>query len=798
MLCPLLFLSAFIVLAGAQQQSVTQPSVVDISSCPITYYGQKYEKLYVTFTRRDIVMCFDKFYDPRNEGDCIVGSSPDKRRAAFNIVQAESVLERWVKNKTQTIQNSLRCSVQITMQISSSKISLHLFNFGTEAAMFLEARGTGLVAFYTQVSDVVINKVEVNNIVYQSQNHTIDISGCRHSDTVYKPGTVVNSDPQICSNVTCSETATLQTSGCGPLEHCQGNGICVLDTMLDSTCTVTGPTVIDVHGHMNSIQDRCAYSLFSTPLLPDFLVLGNFRDRRRKDVSFLDSVTLRVDGHDIHLEQGGRVQLDDSTLTLSSSPQLVHGVQLSKDQTGVTAELTKLNISVFFDGNTAQILLEGQAGSSVEGLCGNSSSSLSDLRLSEYSSTSCEMQYSETADSTIDCNSVTERCNLLKEAPFSSCNTDIDPEPYITACTDTLCKYPAVDGLNCQFLKAYARACSLHNHALDGWTSNTGCSSEAFCQDRTCSDHEFCGEKTVSGDTRCFCRTIFASKYQANNSLGDATVCKENSASLTLVGCLLEDKDINYSALQLNDPTCRGRVDKLTHMVTFSFNSSNRCGTVVTTNNSYIIYKNTIRSQNYSDVITRKDQVQIDFSCVYSQPSIHTATFRIRDWSVAQRITSGAWNYTLTIKAYTDAGRTQLVEWNSELQLNEKIWMVLKTDGLDGSMVSVVTDSCWATDKASPTSSPRHDLIINGCANPADPTVQVEENGLATSTYFSFNMFRFTGGSSDIFLHCQLHLCPKQGNNCIPTCNTPARVHRSASLTYEPEAPAFISVSWTY
>ncbi|XP_014185503.1 uncharacterized protein LOC106632455 [Haplochromis burtoni] len=243
------------------------------------------------------------------------------------------------------------------MQIGSSSISLHLFNFGTEAAMFLEADGIGLVAFYTRVSDVLINKVEVNNIVYKSQNDTIDISGCRHSDTVYKPGTVVNSDPQICSSVTCSETATLQTSGCGPLEHCQGNGICVLA----STCTVTGPTVIDVQGHMNSIQDRCAYSLFSTPLLPEFLVLGNFRDRRRKDVSFLDSVTLRVDGHDIHLEQGGRVQLDDSTLTLSSSSQLVHGVQLSKDQTGVTAKLSlsNLNISVFFDGNTAQIHVEG-------------------------------------------------------------------------------------------------------------------------------------------------------------------------------------------------------------------------------------------------------------------------------------------------------------------------------------------------------------------------------------------------------------------------------------------------------
>ncbi|CAI5660805.1 unnamed protein product [Oreochromis niloticus] len=499
--------------------------------------------------------------------------------------------------------------------------------------------------------------------------------------------------------------------------------------MVNSVCTVTGPTIIDVHSQINSIQDRCAYSLFSTPSLQDFQVQGNFEDQRRKDVSFLGSVTLLVDGHDIHLEQGGRVQLDDSTLTLSSSSQLVHGVQLSKDQTGVTAKLSlsNLTISVFFDGDTAQIHLEGPAGSSVEGLCGNSSRSLSDLRLSEYSSTSCEMQYSEPADSTINCNSVTERCNLLKEAPFSSCNSDIDPEPYITACTDTLCKYPAVDGLNCQFLKAYARACSLHNHTLDGWTSKTDCSSEAFCQDRTCSDHEFCGEKTVDGDTRCFCRAIFASKYQANNSLGDPTVCMQNSASVTLVGCLLEDKGIDYSALHLKDPTCRGQVDELTHMVTFSFNSSNSCGTEVT--------------------------------------------------------------------SFTDAGRKQAVESNTEVQLNQKIWVELKTDGLDGDMVVMVTDSCWATDQPSPDSTPRYDLIINGCANPADQTVQVEGNGLGTANYFSFNMFQFTESSGEVYLHCKLHLCPKQ-NNCVPTC--PAGAHRRRYARSKYEGEAFISMAWTH
>lgn len=56
--------------------------------------------------------------------------------------------------------------------------------------------------------------------------------------------------------------------------------------MLYSTCTVTGPTVIDFHGQVNSVEDRCSYSLVLTPSVPDFHVLGNFRERRRKDVTF--------------------------------------------------------------------------------------------------------------------------------------------------------------------------------------------------------------------------------------------------------------------------------------------------------------------------------------------------------------------------------------------------------------------------------------------------------------------------------------------------------------------------------
>lgn len=75
-------------------------------------------------------------------------------------------------------------------------------------------------------------------------------------------------------------------------------------------CTVTGPTVIDFQGQQSSVKDRCVYSLVSDSS-SGFEVLANFQERRRRDVSFLDSVSLRPAGSEVyfHLEQGGRIKV---------------------------------------------------------------------------------------------------------------------------------------------------------------------------------------------------------------------------------------------------------------------------------------------------------------------------------------------------------------------------------------------------------------------------------------------------------------------------------------------------------
>lgn len=66
----------------------------------------------------------------------------------------------------------------------------------------------------------------------------------------------------------------------------------------------------------------------------------------------------------------------------------------------------------------------------------------------------------------------------------------------------------------------------------------------------------------------------------------------------------------------------------------------------------------------------------------------------------------------MSMKAYVNAGYTKPID--SAVLLNQKIWVELKTDGLDANTVAVVIDSCWATSQESDSSKPRYDLINDG------------------------------------------------------------------------------------
>ncbi|XP_078139755.1 uromodulin-like [Centroberyx gerrardi] len=582
-------------------------------------------------------------------------------------------------------------------------------------------------------------------------------------------------------------------------------------------CTVSGSTVIDFHGNDQTITHRCAYTLLSvaSETYPDVDVVAVFQERRRTDVPLLSHVLLLLkdDGITVTLEQG-RVTVGDDVQTLSDTPETVSGVELSKDGTGVTAKIPYYGemIPVFFDGVTVQIDITGYTDDASGGLCGNPTDpsgsppvSVSTVKDSTHSDDDCETPQTEDPDSSLDCDTMTVKCNLLMQEPFTACNMHIDPEPYISACTDILCNYPAGDDLLCQLLEAYARTCSSHSSdTLDGWRETAGCSATptAFCPDTYCTSDEFCGEKRNNNgviENVCLCRAIFASENSLDVMFGYPTVCEDSYASFSLPRCVLEENNIDYTDLHLNDDACTGYLDDDTHMVTFSF-SGDTCSTVVTTSNNQLLFKNTISIDSTDDgTITRNDDVQIDFSC-YSTQTADTSMdigIRIRDSSVSEVIESGEWIYTLTMNAYLDSDRTQAITSSTEINLDQTIWVELSTDGLDDNAVAVVTDSCWATNEASSSGSLRYDLITSGCADTDDGTVAVEGNGAGTSNYFSFNMFQFSEQTSDVYLHCQLKLCALDDGDCVPDCNPARRRRRSLVSNSEDMSPALITMAWT-
>ncbi|KAJ4919664.1 hypothetical protein JOQ06_011207 [Pogonophryne albipinna] len=772
-------------LSASQTGTLNAPRDINISTVPITFYGKTYTWLHVKIDNKAEV-CFKN--DPSEEDiDCVMtndGVVLDEVQYRVSVQSVPLIAE--LVNINTTGQGVVYIGFY---NDNTWNMTWAFYSFGSQAACrtYFPAGHpySDSLVMSTKVGGTVMDTWRPPAKTYTSR----DLSGCRDTGGAIIPGSEKLSE-EPCSVERCSLSAVFaNVTECGPEEVCQADNTCAIPPMV---CTVTGSTVIGFHGAEHSVQDRCAYSLMEAE--GSFKVIAAFRERRRTDVPLLDHLILSLPYVTMYLEQGGRVQVGGEALVLNSTAQLMYGVELSKDRTGVTAKFPSSSMTLFFDGNSAHVAGHPEA---VEGLCGSPSNPSWTTTLtaekSSFSLSGCEFQSEGSVDSTINCIRSTEHCNLMMQLPFSACHEHTDPEPYISACTHTLCRYPSVDGVDCHFLEAYAKACSLQaNVTLEDWRSTSGCSPPPPCQ-QPCSDHEFCGEEFNS--TRCFCRALFASKYNATQSLGDPTVCRQDSASVVLAGCLLDDKGIDFSTLHLKDPSCKGHMDPQSHLVTFSFNSSAPCGTEVMRNNSQIFYENSIMSSNSSSVITRSDQFQIDFSCKNTEPEVRSESFRIKDRSVVQQLVSGEWNYTLTMSSFSDASLLQPVGADTEILLNQKVWLQLEVVGLDANMVAIVIDSCWATNQASPDSSLRYDLISNGCPNPADDTVQMQGNGQGTSSVFSFNMFEFSGGSSEIYLHCKLELCPTQGQDCTPSCGGPDRRRRRSAIYADGNA-ALITMGW--
>ncbi|XP_068164932.1 uncharacterized protein [Antennarius striatus] len=527
----------------------------------------------------------------------------------------------------------------------------------------------------------------------------------------------------------------------------------------DPLCTVIGPSVIDFFNFNFTVEDRCTYTLMSTS---NVTINGEFKQRRRKDISLLDNLTLMFTNVNeiIKLLHDGRVLVNNTELNLKNTPEdLGGGLMISKDNSGVITKLTtsESSLTVFFNGQYAQISYTG-------------------LKV-------LERLYAGLIAV------ICSRCSMISDDTIFNC-TIVDPAPYEAMCKEILCKYPQLDGFKCPFHEAFARACILNSNTLGDWRSAISCvqphgpqGSESAVQVLTLSvmallipghhtdmlallRHLQRSSQSKAAGISAYHGWFVGVVERQHWRRGDDPVCEDNlhSVSVTLVGCLLSEQGFNINNLHLNDDTCLGQVDNATNMLTFKFNDSNRCGAEFTLDEfNNLVVTNTIRNTNTSATVGSTDQVDIDISCQFANVENQMSNLRVIDNSVVLDLKIGEFSYTLTMMTFTDADFTKPVTKNTKLSLRQKIFVLINTTGLEGAMVAVFIDTCWATDNIS-----RFDLIKDGCAIPSDIMLSVTGNGLGTTTSFSFKMFQFLGSSDAVNLKCQIKLCEA---NCDPVVN---------------------------
>ncbi|MCJ8738137.1 hypothetical protein PDJAM_G00032080 [Pangasius djambal] len=246
--------------------------------------------------------------------------------------------------------------------------------------------------------------------------------------------------------------------------------------------------------------------------------------------------------------------------------------------------------------------------------------------------------------------------------------------------------------------------------------------------------------------------------------------CTDTIGSVSLSRCQLFEAGYSVNELHLKDPNCTGVVED--GRLVFRFDSDAKlCGGNLESNTTHLIYNNAVRT--LSELISHNSRLNISISCVYplilnlSMPMALQAEGSLID----KELPAVEGTYQSHMLVYPNNSFTEPYSGNVSIALNQKIYVAVRVAGFNSDLIATVLDSCWATPNMDTNSDIYWYLIVKGCPNPDDSTVEVLQNGISTSSYFSFRMFSFSALGDNIFLHCQVHLCLLDSGNCEMRCD---------------------------
>uniref|UniRef100_A0A8C1LU47 ZP domain-containing protein n=1 Tax=Cyprinus carpio TaxID=7962 RepID=A0A8C1LU47_CYPCA len=241
----------------------------------------------------------------------------------------------------------------------------------------------------------------------------------------------------------------------------------------------------------------------------------------------------------------------------------------------------------------------------------------------------------------------------------------------------------------------------------------------------------------------------------------------------------LHSVGLHKDYLRLNDPACTLDSNG-THVVANI--SLNACGTMIEEDEEYIIFKNEIFStDDPNSIITRKHEVEIEFSCRYEKKNNISLEFTAR-----KHITTitekgfGTLTYSFglfrTANFYTEIDVTA---YPAEYELGEMIYMQIESQSTINN-TELFVESCVATPYNDPNYQTSYTIIQNGCI--LDETVEFYTSH-QPMVRFGLQAFQFIGMHEQVFITCSVILCEANNPNtrcsqgCVNSTVTPPSHH---------------------
>ncbi|KAM9425858.1 IgGFc-binding protein-like [Pholidichthys leucotaenia] len=628
----------------------------------------------------------------------------------------------------------------------------------------------------------------------------VESCGCQYDGFYYDAGESFWTDgcSQRCECHAPNDLRCFPAS-CTPEQECiiKNGQLGCFDAM--STCTVWGdPHYITFDGAVAHFQGTCAYiiseSVSHGTNETQFQVIATNNHRGNNHVSFVSAVDVYLSNgpENVHVRLGPnrRTKVNGDDVSLPATAGTLAHVIRQGSYTVVDAS----DLVVQFNGHSTLLVRMGQnRENKVTGMCGNFNNDPSDDKVfpngtlaqndnyfghswkSPTSQPGCGSTDEDNEDGLNDCTFIqeyAELCSIITNTsgPFRDCHLHSDPQPFFTSCVYDLCLYTPANGMLCSAISAYEKTCSVLGLNIPEWRPALHCAESDPCEQLDCAEHEWCGEKdSIYG---CFCDEHH---HRPNNESYDSTItCVSSSGTISLSRCQLFEDGFHSSVLHLQDESCIGTTED--GRLVFHFNNDDQlCGTTLRSNGTHFFYENTISGEvdPHDSIISREKSIHLHFSCEYLLTQALSMDVGINpiESIVNKRLPSGKGHYHLRMIPYQDPDfRFPLTRArNLEMEIDERLYIEVQTEGVDERQISTILDSCWATPVNEASYPVRWDLITRECPNPADGTVEVMQNGVSTVAHFSFRMFTFTN-SSTIYLHCKVHLCLLRHNNCTAHC----------------------------